>query len=251
MARASAIGLFASSGSSSTHGLHFGLGGITSVSLALLAVAGACALADWWAVRGSTPQLPLEYLAKPATLAALTAVAATLHTPAGTMRGWFLPALACCLVGDVLLMLPGERRWAFAGGLAAFLAGHAFFLTGLVTGRAQLVPALVAAGVLVLVAALPAVRVLRGAVEHLGAAMAGPVAVYTGAVLAMAAAAWSAALAAGPPGRDPLLAVGGSLFVISDTLLSYDRFVRRLPRADLAVHVSYHCAVAALVLALA
>jgi uncharacterized membrane protein YhhN len=247
MDRAFAIGPLASSGIPASHGGGFGIGGVTSLSLVFLGLALAAGLADWWAVRRRPPGIPLEYLAKPATLALLLAAAATLHTPAGPMRGWFLPALACCLAGDVLLMLPGDRTLAFAGGLASFLAGHAFFLVGLAAGPARPAAALVAGGILLILAAVPAARILRGVVEHLGRPMVPPVVVYIGALLAMAAAAWSAALAAG----DPLLAVGGSLFVVSDTLLSLDRFVRPLPHGDLAVHVTYHLAVASLVLGLA
>jgi len=39
-----------------------------------------------------------------------------------------------------------------------------------------------------------------------------------------------------------LLPMGGVLFLISDTLLAYDRFVSRVNRGQLWVHVSYHLA---------
>lgn len=227
--------------------------GLTAPAAAALAAGGAFAVADWWAVSQRGGRARLEYLAKPATLLALLVTAALVNPPAGegVMRAWFVPALALCLAGDVLLMLPGERRLAFAGGLGAFLGAHVCFLVGLAVARATLGAALVAGAVLALLAAAPIGAVLRGVARRLGAAMVGPVAVYVAALVAMAGAAWSAALARHPAGTDPLLAVGGTLFVVSDTLLAVDRFVRSLPRAKLAVHVTYHLAVVALVVALA
>lgn len=227
--------------------------GLTAPVTAALAAAAACALADWWAVSRRGGPARLEYLAKPATLLALLLTAALLGPAAGegATRAWFLPALALCLAGDVLLMLPGERRGAFTGGLGAFLGAHVCFLVGLAVGGATLRAALVAAAALAVLAALPVAAVLLGVRRRLGPAMVAPVAVYVAALLAMAAAAWSAALARHPSGAAPLLAAGGTLFVASDTLLAWDRFVARLPRATLAVHVTYHLAVAALVVALA
>jgi uncharacterized membrane protein YhhN len=225
---------------------------MSAPAAALLALAAVAALVDWWAVSVQPPRLPAEYLAKPATLVFLL-LAATVLRPAageGATQVWFLPALVLCLAGDVLLMLPGERRSAFAGGLAAFLGAHACFLVGLATGRATLGSSLVAALVLAVAAAGPLALVLAGVARHLGRPMVPPVCLYVAALLAMAAAAWSAALARHPAGAAPLLAAGGTLFVASDTLLSFDRFVRRLPRGPLLVHVTYHLAVAALVVGL-
>ena len=72
-------------------------------------LAAAAAVVDWVAVARDDRRL--EYAAKPAVLAALTAAAAVLpagHTDLVDRRWWFVAALACCLVGDVLLMLPRD-----------------------------------------------------------------------------------------------------------------------------------------------
>jgi uncharacterized membrane protein YhhN len=231
----------------------WGLGGLTRASWALLAAAAAVAVVDWWAVGDHSDALHrrVEYVAKPAVLLALIGVAATLRTPLPTVRGWFLAGLALCLLGDVFLMLPGERTEWFGAGLGAFLAGHVCFLVGLAEGDAPFRTAAIAFVVIVAGSAVPARAVIPGAVRHAGRAIVAPLVVYMVALAAMAGAAWSLGLARTPPGGDALLAAGGSLFVVSDTVLAVNRFVRRLPRGDVVVHVTYHLAVAALVLGLA
>jgi uncharacterized membrane protein YhhN len=219
------------------------------VPVVFAGLAGASALLDWWAV--AVDRKRVEYLAKPATLVALTVVAATLATPEPSVRDWFVAALVLCLAGDVLLMLPGERTESFAGGLGSFLAAHVLFLVGMLRLHPHLLPFAVALGVLVAGASLPLGLVLRGVARHLGAAMVGPVVVYVCALLAMAAVSWSVGLDARSSIAGAVLIAGGTTFVVSDTLLSLDRFVKRLPLGSTLVHASYHLAVAGLVMSLA
>ena len=128
-----------------------------------------------------------------------------------------LAALACSWVGDVLLSFPG---W-FVPGLLAFLAAHLVFI-GLFLrlpmrpGRRRL-----PTWALVYVAWYVAFLVLLG--PHLGGLLV-PVAVY-GAVLGT-----MAALAGG---RGGVIAVGGALFVVSDSVLALGRF---LPGYEFALH---------------
>jgi uncharacterized membrane protein YhhN len=46
-------------------------------------------------------------------------------------------------------------------------------------------------------------------------------------------------------------AVGGILFLASDSLIAWERFVRRVPQGPLAVIVSYHLAQALILIGLA
>ena len=48
----------------------------------------------------------------------------------------------------------------------------------------------------------------------------------------------------------PAALVGAALFVVSDTILAVNRFVRPLPHGDVAVHLTYHLAQGLLVLSL-
>ena len=95
----------------------------------LIGVAAVAAVVDWVAV--VRDDVRVEYGAKPAVLAALTVAAAVLpadHTDLLHRKWWFVAALACSLLGDVLLMLPNDL---FVPGLSAFLAGHVLFIIGL------------------------------------------------------------------------------------------------------------------------
>src|SRR4051812_11194553 len=85
-----------------------------------VAAAAVFAVGDW--VAAARKRRALEYVCKPATLAALLVAASALDPAAGadSRRSWFVVALVFCLAGDVLLMLPQDL---FVAGLAAFLVG--------------------------------------------------------------------------------------------------------------------------------
>lgn len=215
----------------------------------LVGCAAAATVVDWVAVARGDARL--EYAAKPAVLALLTVAAAVLpdaHTDLVDRRWWFVAALACCLLGDVLLMLPGDL---FIPGLVAFLVAHILFIGGLLqppsppgsppfafsaTGLA------VASVVAVAVGAVPATLIFRSLVRDGAGALLAPVAVYLVAVLTMAVLAANVGA--------PAAAVGAALFVVSDSVLALNRFVQPIPRGDVVVHVTYHAAQVLLVLSL-
>jgi uncharacterized membrane protein YhhN len=210
---------------------------VTSAALAWLSAAGLFAVGDWVARVGKNQRL--EYLCKPATLVALIATAVAL-TPAhdlGTRRTWFVVALACSLAGDVLLMLPSDM---FVAGLGAFLIGHLFYVAGFWTHGPSAVSFSVAMAVVVVVVAPVGYRILlalRGRRE-LGV----PVALYMAVISVMLATA----LATG----NVLAGLGAALFVSSDAMIAWNRFVRPFRAADLGIMVTYHLGQAGLVLSL-
>jgi len=215
----------------------------------LLGVAAVAAVVDWVAVaRGDRRS---EYAAKPAVLVALTLAAAVLpadHTDLVDRRWWFVAALACSLVGDVLLMLP---RDLFVGGLSAFLAAHVLFIIGLVQPPSppghppfafSATGLVVAAVVAVAVVSGPATLIFRSLGRGGHRALIAPVAVYLVAITTMAVLAANVGVATA--------AVGAALFVVSDAVLALGRFVRPIRHGNLAVHVTYHLAQGLLVLSL-
>ncbi len=200
----------------------------------LLAVAGVFALGNWVAVaRGSKP---VEYVCKPATLLALIAVAIALDPVHGDTRAWFVVALVLSLLGDVFLMVP--RDW-FVAGLSAFLLGHLAYAVGLNLHTEGLwwwaIP-------VVLIAALLAVRLVRGIRRSGQGALVGPVIAYVVVISVMGASA----VASG----NAMAAVGALLFMASDSLIGETRFVHARPWAGVAIMVTYHLGQAGLVLSL-
>ncbi len=215
----------------------------------LIAGAAVAAVVDWWALHRIDHRL--EYAAKPTVLAALVLAAAVLpvtHTALVDRRWWFVGALVCCLLGDIALMLPRDH---FVAGLAAFLAGHVLFIVGFLQPPSPPgVPPfafsteglLVAALCVVTVEAAPTTLVfssLRRRGEH---ALAAPVTVYIGAIATMVVLATNVG--------DRAAAVGAVLFLLSDTLLAWNRFIAPVPAGPLPVHVTYHLAQILLVLSL-
>lgn len=196
-----------------------------------MGVAGTAAAADWTAA--ARADRTLEYVAKPTVLVALTAAAAAIpvtHTDLVDRRWWFVGALGCCLVGDVLLML-GHRL--FVGGLAAFLLGHVLFVVGLLHPPVppgvppfsfSPVGLAVAAAAVVAVEALPCARLVRALRDGGQGSLVPPVGVYILAIGTMVVLATNVGIA--------LAALGAVSFLASDTLLALDRFVRPIPRGS-------------------
>jgi uncharacterized membrane protein YhhN len=201
---------------------------VTTAAVVALVVAGLFAGGDW--VARATGNARLEYLCKPAALMALIAVAVAV-TPA------FVAALGCSVVGDVLLMLPTDE---FVAGLAAFLVAHVCYTAGLWTQPPGGVALAIAAVAVVVVVAPVAGRILgalRGRRE-----LAVPVVLYMVVISVMLATA----LATG----NVLAGVGAALFVSSDAMIAWNRFVRPFRGADVGIMVTYHLGQAGLVLSL-
>ena len=214
-----------------------------------LVVAGVVAVIDWTAVaRGDTR---LEYLAKPGVLVALVAACAVLpaaHTDLVDRKWWFVAALVLCLAGDVLLMLPQDL---FVAGLGAFLIGHVLYIVGLLQAPSppgvppfafSTTGLVVAALVGIAYGAVPATLIFRSLARSGQRALIAPVAVYLVVILSMAVLAANVGV--------PAALAGAALFVVSDTILALNRFVRPIPQGHVAVHVTYHLAQGLLVLSL-
>jgi uncharacterized membrane protein YhhN len=209
---------------------------VTVAALVALVLAGLLAAGDWYS--RWRDKSALEYVCKPGTLIALIAAAALLDPQTSAVRAWFVAALGFSLIGDVLLMLPREQ---FVGGLGAFLVAHVCFIGGFVAGGlGGLALALSLVGTAVVLAPV-ARRVLRG-VRANEPGLQPPVVAYLVVIGVMLAAA----VASG----HPIAAVGAVLFVTSDSMIAWSKFVAPFDAAPVAIMVTYHLAQAGFVLSL-
>jgi uncharacterized membrane protein YhhN len=208
---------------------------LTDVAWLLLDAAAVFAAADWIAV--ALRNRRLERVCKPAAITLLLGVALALHPRHEAQRWAFVAALVFSLAGDVLLML--DR---FLPGLIAFFWAHVAYIVGLRAGRTDWVPLLLSA-LVVFGAMFVLGRRILIAVRESTPELGTPVSAYIAAISVMVACA----LASG----NPLAATGAGLFMVSDSLIAWDRFVRPLSWASVTIIVTYHLGQAGLVLSLA
>jgi uncharacterized membrane protein YhhN len=211
---------------------------VTATAFLLLALAAVAAVIDWYAVAAG--RRVVEYVAKPATLALLIGVARALDAHSGAVQAAFVVALALSLVGDVLLLLPGEA--AFALGLGAFLLAHVAYVVGFWISGVSIEAFLLGLVVVAIAIVVLGRRIVEAVAAGEESAMVGPVALYMGVISLMVASAI---------GTTRVLPIAGAcLFYSSDALIAWTRFVHDLPRGRLAVMVTYHLAQLLLVLSL-
>ena len=198
------------------------------------AIAAGIAVLDWWAV--ATDRRDIERWAKPAVMVFLVVAALLIPAESDWIRWWIVIGLAFGLVGDVLLF---QDR--FIPGAAAFLVGHLAYIVALVPIEHPL-PAVVLGLVIVGAFAMSLGRcIVRGAWRQ-SPVLGGIVVAYMitiGAVVVLAVGSWST-----------VAGVAALLFMASDTLLAWGRFVGSAPGGRVAVMVTYQLAQAGFVLAI-
>lgn len=208
---------------------------MNAVATTFLVLAGVAAVGNWIAVaRDSQAGI---YVCKPLTLVLMVASACTLDpTTTDAVRIWFVVALVLSLFGDVFLMLPTD---AFVAGLGAFLLAHVAYIVGLNLDSAGdwwwAVPVAIAVGVV-------GSRLVQGIRRSGHPEMVVPVVAYVLTIAVMVASA----LASG----NAVAAAGAVLFMISDSLIGEQRFVRPRGWQPVAIMVTYHVAQALFVLSL-
>ena len=170
--------------------------------------------------------------AKP--LALLVLMVAAWQSSAGMLgRKWLMLALALSLLGDVLLM--GESL--FVPGLVAFLLAHISYIQ-LFRQDAPWLRSRRAVAVCISAAAVIFVGLDQ---NGLPTELRVPVAAYVLVIATMAAQAWGRAKHLYSAAS--LWVAWGSLsFMLSDTLLAFDKFVTPLPYAGLWVLATYYLA---------
>lgn len=196
------------------------------------------AIIEWVAVAAGRRRL--EYLAKPAALLFLVLwFSRGLASPPSALGGWFVAGLVLSLAGDIFLLIPGDY---FLPGLGAFLLAHIAYVAAFNASGPLLNASSLAIACLIAVLAAWLVSRLRAGLRARGRArLLPPVALYA-CVLALSL--WSALCTLLRPDWPPLaaglVAVGAGFFFLSDTMLAWNRFVRRLPGERLPIMMTYH-----------
>lgn len=182
----------------------------------------------------------LEWLTKPVVTVGLLFMADLVDAADPTQRRWFLVGLAFCLFGDLALMWQPEL---FRSGLVSFLAGHGAFVAGFVS-RNDLAPVWAIAGCGLILAACLAIgiRHLLPAVRRRAPRLFGPVVAYVSVIAVMAVASWWGGHWAAP--------AAAAVFAISDLTLADNKFVAERPWSPMIVMITYHLALALLVVSL-
>ena len=200
-----------------------------------LALSFVVALLDWWALLRGIRWL--DYGAKPGVMVGLLLALLT-STPSGTST-WFALGVLFSLLGDVFLMLPRER---FVAGLAAFLLAHLAYIAGFQPWQAHLSWPLVGVGVgSIGVGIVLGRRILLGVQAKGKSSLRIPVTLYIAVITLMLISAWATWGQGDWSPRAALWAsVGATLFLVSDALLAWNRFVRPISSARLKVRIAYH-----------
>lgn len=153
-----------------------------------------------------------------------------LHLAAGRTRTQYilLTGLLFCMLGDALLV------WWFVPGLLAFLIGHIFYLAAFLRcwrfswlRMAALLP-VIAYGVIIGTQVTSAMKLAANTT------LIAPVLLYLTVISLMA---WSAIMTG-----SRMAAIGSILFVISDSILAWNKFVADVPSSGVYIMTTYYAA---------
>lgn len=180
----------------------------------------------------------IEHITKPAVIILILIWLWQNNLLGGGML-WFALGLVFSLAGDILLMLPGNF---FLPGLLAFLLAHVLYAIGFNLSITSIsLPILIIALLFFAGMQLYYRRIERSLREKGQEKLKMSCVVYTTVISLMAI---SAMFTLANPAWNPLHAAivtgGAILFVVSDSLLAWNKFVAPTPHAALSVMVTYH-----------
>jgi len=160
---------------------------------------------------------------------------------------WFGIGLSFALLGDTLLMFKGK---SFLFGMVVFMGTHVAYAIGFNRGSSQMGPAVYATAMSVFSLWMLVFTTLRsGMLQNPDyRKMEIPLIAYNLLILVMVISAlttnfrfhWQ-------PISAGLISCGAVLFLFSDALLAYDRFIQPLPRARLWKRMTYQLAQLAII----
>jgi uncharacterized membrane protein YhhN len=211
----------------------------------LFTLAILTAILEWVAVYKNWRKV--EYIAKPGVMVFLFAW----FLLTGGMHGslfWFGLGILLSFGGDVLLLLPNERHW-FPFGLGFFLLAHIAYIAGLNQPPASLNTITLGVALVIAMTAFPIInRIVRNLPKKGLRRLVEPVRYYAATISLMLYSGLMTLFRAdwlSTPAY--LVSVGALLFVISDLVLAWNKFVNPIRRGRLLLMIMYHLGQLALV----
>ncbi len=154
-------------------------------------------------------------------------------------RNLILFGLVFCLAGDVFLMFQKLNEAYFLAGLISFLIGHVFYVWAFTKTylNNHEIPLIKRQGWVMILILGYGIMFFREIKEHVGS-LIGPVILYTAVITLMLLMAVNRY---GRVGRQSfwLTVLGAALFVASDSLLAWNKFVHHLPNSHLLIMGTY------------
>ncbi len=205
--------------------------------LLMLAPIILSALLDWFAVyKGWKKQ---EYILKPLTMLFLFIFLFVNTSGLNGIALWFGIGILLSMAGDIFLMLPKEE---FIAGLVAFLLAHLAYIIGFnQTIPPFNLPAIVWSVLLGIIAAQLHKQILMGLVKQGKGSLEKPILAYMAVIVIMLL---SALITLSRPEWDTRAAItvsiGAALFVLSDAILVWNKFVQSIKNGRLMNIVAYH-----------
>ena len=203
----------------------------------LFVLACLVAIFEWIAIFKGWRKL--EYFFKPGVVALLLGWLVLQGGPTGALL-WFEFGLLFSLAGDLVLMFSNERRW-FVFGLGAFLLTHIAYLFGINTPPPSLGALTFGVALMIIMSVLPFTRrILLGLRQKGLGRLDLPVRVYA-TVLALMLFSAMMTLFRTDWYSSPayLVSAGAVLFVASDMLLAWNKFVNPVRGVRLFLMISY------------
>ena len=216
------------------------------MSFVLIGIALVIAAINWLAVAKNW--VKIKYITKPAVTLALICWLILNGGFQGQLI-YFVIGLIFSLAGDIFLMLPNEK---FIAGLVSFLFAHIAFILGF----SSVIPKFSAAGLILLILvglnAFELFRQISNGLRSRGQEyFITPVLIYTIVISLMLVSALLTMV--GPnsewnPFPSLMVSFGALLFVLSDTLLAWNKFVNPIKYGNIFVIVTYHLALITIIL---
>lgn len=190
---------------------------------------------------GSAGYTEIEMCSKPALLVSLILffLFDTKDKKGGKFRNLILLGLIFSLGGDVFLIFQNLHNGYFIAGLISFLIGHLFYLWAFTITylNNHEIPLIKRQGWVMVLVLGYGIMFFREIKEHVGS-LIGPVILYTAAITIMLLMAVNRY---GRVGRASfwLITLGAALFVASDSLLAWNKFVHQLPNSHFLIMSTY------------